>query len=189
MDMAFEGLVEYSDGRAKPIWGILKDPEGCFEQLFDKMKRGENTNGASVYLTLDHSVKYKEYNTVGRGFEHWLALFKPEDKQWLMAADRMLYDCIVLAGMHHNWNTDSFDTPLFEYNVEDEQRLFERVSTNWDGVRLNCAAYNMEACVYLLKFTNLDYKTLLRNSLGMIKPYRDENDEEVQWLLKEIGDN
>ena len=189
MDMAFEGLVEYSDGQAKPIWGILKDPEGCFEQLLDKMKRGENTNGTSVYLTLDYSVNYKEYNTVGRGFEHWLALFKPEDKQWLMDEDCMLYDCIVLAGMHHNWNTDSFDTPLFEYNVEDEQRLFERVSTNWDGVRLNCAAYNMEACVYLLKFTNLDYKTLLRNSLGMIKPYRDENDEEVQWLLKEIGDN
>ena len=186
MDMAFEGLVGYSDGRAKPIWGILKDPEGCFEQLLDKMKRGENTNGASVYITLNYSVNYKEYNTVGRGFEHWLALFKPEDKQWLMDEDCMLYDCIVLAGMHHNWNTDSFDTPLFEYNVEDEQRLFERVSTNWD---VYGSINENSVCIELLKFTNLDYKSIIRNNLDAMKQYVDESDERVQWLLEALAEN
>ena len=184
-DMAFEGLVGYSDGRVK-LWEILKDPEGCFEQLLDKMKRGENTSGTSVYLTLDYSVNYKEYNTVGRGFEHWLALFKPEDKQWLMDEDRMLYDCIVLAGMHHNWHSEDSNIPLFEYNAEDEQRLFERVSTNW-------SVYDdideKKAYIHLLKFTNLDYKSILRNDLDAMKQYVDESDERLQWFRKEIGDN
>ena len=184
-DMAFEGLVGYSDGRVK-LWEILKDPEGCFEQLLDKMKRGENTNGVSVYITLNYSVNYKEYNTVGRGFEHWLALFKPEDKQWLMDEDRMLYDCIVLAGMHHNWHSEDSNIPLFEYNAEDEQRLFERVSTNW-------SVYDdideKKAYIHLLKFTNLDYKSILRNDLDAMKQYVDESDERLQWFRKEIGDN
>ena len=186
MDMAFEGLVEYSDGRAKPIWGILKDPEGCFEQLLDKMKRGENTNGASVYLTLNYSDSYKESNTVGRGFEHWLALFKPEDKQWLMDEDCMLYDCIVLAGMHHNWHSEDSNIPLFEYNAEDEQRLFERVSTNWS---VYGDIDEKKAYIHLLKFTNLDYKSILNNNLDALKQYVDESDERVQWLLEALAEN
>ena len=187
VNMAFEGLVEYNDGLAKPIWEILKDSEGCFEQLLDKMRRGENTNRASVYLTLNCSVDYKEYNTDGRGLEYWLALFKPEDKQWLMETDRTLYDCIVLAGMHHNWHSEDSNIPLFEYNAEDEQRLFERVSTNWERIY---ESYHIKVSyVHMLKFTNLDYKSILRNDLDKIKSHRDENDEEVQWLLKEIGDN
>lgn len=103
-----------------------------------------------------------------------------------MAEDRMLYDCIVLAGMHHNWNTDSCDTPLFEYNKEDEQRLFERVSTNWDIYgNINEKSVYIE----LLKFTNLDYKSILRNNLDAMKQYVDESDERLQWFRKEIGDN
>lgn len=41
----------------------------------------------------------------------------------------------------------------------------------------------------MLKLTNLYYKSILRSDLDNIKSYRKESDEEVQWLLKEIGDN
>ncbi|MBQ2424010.1 MAG: hypothetical protein II262_04345, partial [Alistipes sp.] len=135
--------------------------------------------------TLLYSAEYEADNSTNRGLEHWLALFKSEDKQWLMAADRMLYDCIVLAGMHHNWNRDSSDTPLFEYNEQDELRLFERLSDNWRGMNLR----EQKVYINLLKYTNLDYKLILRNYLEIIKPHRKETAEDLQWLLQEIGSN
>jgi hypothetical protein len=144
----------------------------------------EGANG-DIYKTLSYSVEYEADNSANRGLGHWLALFKSEDKQWLMAADRMLYDCIVLAGMHHNWNRDSSDTPLFEYNEQDELRLFERVSANWRGMNLQ----EQKVYINLLKFTNLDYKSILRNYLEIIKPRRKETAEDLQWLLQEIGSN
>lgn len=171
--------------RSFSFWDIIKKPEDCFEQLLDNERMSEGTNG-DIYKTLSYSVEYEADNSANRGLEHWLALFKSEDKQWLMAADRMLYDCIVLAGMHHNWNTDSSDTPLFEYNEQDELRLFERVSANW---RRWPNLDEQKAYVNLLKFTNLDYKPILRNYLERIKPHRKETDEEMQWLLQEIGGN
>ena len=192
VDLAFEDLIEYDCSKGyrlyKPgsIWKIIKDSECCFEQLLERVRRGEKGSEHCVYGVLSCSVD--ERNSDGREFAHWLALFKPEDKQWLMEADRTLYDCIVLAGMHHNWHSEDSNMPLFEYNAEDEKRLFERVSSNWAEFPLNGTYYEQKGYVYLLKFTNLDYKTLLRNSLGMIKPYRDENDEEIVWLRKEIGD-
>lgn len=197
VDVAFEDLIEYDCveydcssgyGLYKPgsIWKIIKDPESCFEQLLRKARGGEKASVDSVYGVLRCSVVERESNSDGRELAHWLALFKPEDKQWLMEADRTLYDCIVLAGMHHNWNTDSCDTPLFEYNEEDEQRLFERVSTNWDIYgNINENSVYIE----LLKFTNLDYKSILRNNLDAMKQYVDESDERLQWFRKEIGDN
>lgn len=192
VDLAFEDLIEYdySSGYrlCKPgsIWKIIKDPECCFEQLLRKARGGEEASVDSVYGVLKCSVDERERNSDGRELAHWLALFKPEDKQWLMEADRTLYDCIVLAGMHHNWNTDSCDTPLFEYNKEDEQRLFERVSINWDIYgNINEKSVYIE----LLKFTNLDYKSILRNNLDAMKQYVDESDERLQWFCKEIGDN
>ena len=170
--------------RSFSIWDIIKKPEECFEQLLDEERMSEGTNG-DIYKTLSYSVEYEADNSANRGLEHWLALFKSEDKQWLMAADRMLYDCIVLAGMHHNWNTDSSDTPLFEYNEQDELRLFERLSDNWRDMNLQ----EQKVYINLLKFTNLDYKHILRNHLERIKPHRKETDEEMQWLLQEIGRN
>ena len=171
--------------RSWSFWDIIKKPEDCFEQLLDNERMSEGTNG-DIYKTLSYSVEYEADNSANRGLGHWLALFKSEDKQWLMAADRMLYDCIVLAGMHHNWNTDSSDTPLFEYNEQDELRLFERVSANW---RRWPNLDEQKVYVNLLKFTNLDYKSILRNFLEIIKPHRKETDEVMQWLLQEIGDN
>ena len=186
VDWALEGLV-YSVlwERSWSFWDIIKKPEDCFEQLLDEERMSEGTNG-DIYKTLSRSVEYEADNSANRGLGHWLALFKSEDKQWLMAADRMLYDCIVLAGMHHNWNTDSSDTPLFEYNEQDELRLFESVSANWwRWPNLD----EQKVYVNLLKFTNLDYKPILRNFLEIIKPHRKETDEVIQWLLQEIGDN
>ena len=170
--------------RSWSIWDIIKKPEDCFEQLLDEERMSEGANG-DIYKTLSYSVEYEADNSANRGLGHWLALFKSEDKQWLMAADRMLYDCIVLVGMHHNWNTDSSDTPLFEYNEQDELRLFERVSDNWRGMNLQ----EQKVYINLLKFTNLDYKSILRNYLEVIKPRRKETAEDLQWLLQEIGDN
>lgn len=170
--------------RSFSFWDIIKKPEECFEQLLDEERMSEGTNG-DIYKTLSRSVEYEADNSANRGLGHWLALFKSEDKQWLMAADRMLYDCIVLAGMHHNWNTDSSDTPLFEYNEQDELRLFERVSDNWRNMNLD----EQKVYVNLLKFINLDYKPILRNYLEIIKPHRKETDEDLQWLLQEIGSN
>lgn len=170
--------------RSFSFWDIIKKPEDCFEQLLDNERMSEGANG-DIYKTLSRSVEHEADNSANRGLGHWLALFKSEDKQWLMAADRMLYDCIVLAGMHHNWNTDSSDTPLFEYNEQDELRLFECVSANWRWPNLN----EQKVYINLLKFTNLDYKPILRNHLERIKPHRKETDEVIQWLLQEIGDN
>jgi hypothetical protein len=87
--------------------------------------------------------------------------------------------------MHHNWNTDSSETPLFEYNEQDELRLFERVSANWRGMNLQ----EQKGYINLLKYTNLDYKLILRNYLEIIKPRREETAEDLQWLLQEIGSN
>ena len=182
VDLALEGLVPWE--RPWSLWDVIKKPEDCLEQLLDKERRGENAEG-DIYITLLYSAKYETDNSANRGLGYWLALFKSEDKQWLMAADRMLYDCIVLAGMHHNWNTDSSDTPLFEYNEQDELRLFERVSDNWRGMNLQ----EQKVYINLLKFTNLDYKSILRNYLEIIKPYREETAEDLQWMLQEIGGN
>ena len=185
VDGALEGLVHcWVMEKFWSFWDIIKKPEECLEQLLDKERMGEVTNG-DIYRTLSYSVEYEADNSANRGLGHWLALFKSEDKQWLMAADRMLYDCIVLAGMHHNWNTDSSDTPLFEYNEQDELRLFERVSDNWRGMNLQ----DQKVYINLLKFTNLDYKSILRNYLEIIKPYREETAEDLQWMLQEIGGN
>ena len=186
VDLALEGLAyRMHRERSWSIWDVIKKPEDCLEQLLDKARMGEDTEG-EIYLTLSYSAEYEAYNSANRGLWHWLALFKSEDKQWLMAAGRMLYDCIVLAGMHHNWNTDSSDTPLFEYNEQDELRLFERVSDNW---RRWPNLDEQKVYINLLKFTNLDYKPILRNHLERIKPHRKETDEVMQWLLQEIGDN
>ena len=190
VDWALEGLMFcwmvdcWALERSFSFWDIIKKPEECFEQLLDNERMSEGTNG-DIYKTLSYSVEYEADNSANRGLGHWLTLFKSEDKQWLMAADRMLYDCIVLAGMHHNWNTDSSDTPLFEYNEQDELRLFERVSANWRGMNLQ----EQKVYINLLKFTNLDYKPILRNHLERIKPHRKETAEEMQWLLQEIGSN
>ena len=68
-----------------------------------------------------------------------------------------------------------------------EKPLFERVATNWEHIY---ESYNIKVgYVQMLKLTNLDYKSILRSNLDNIKSYRKESDEEVQWLLKEIGDN
>ena len=182
VDLALEGLVTWE--RSWSLWDVIKKPEDCLEQLLDKARRGEDAEG-DIYITLSYSAEYEADNTTNRGLGHWLALFKSEDKQWLMAAGRMLFDCIVLAGMHHNWNTDSSNTPLFEYNEQDELRLFERVSDNWRGMNLQ----EQKVYINLLKFTNLDYKSILRNYLEIIKPRREETAEDLQWLLQEIGDN
>ena len=185
VDWALEGLVYSVLGeRSWSFWDIIKKPEDRLEQLLDKARMGEDTKG-DIYLTLSYSAEHETDNTTNRGLGHWLALFKSEDKQWLMAAGRMLYDCIVLAGMHHNWNTDSSDTPLFEYNEQDELRLFESVSDNWGWPNLD----EQKVYINLLKFTNLDYKPILRNHLERIKPHRKETDEVMQWLHQEIGDN
>ena len=191
VDWALEGLIFcwmvhcWVLERSFSFWDIIKKPEDCFEQLLDNERMSEGTNG-DIYKTLSYSVEYEADNSANRGLGHWLALFKSEDKQWLMADGRMLYDCIVLAGMHHNWNTDSSDTPLFEYNEQDELRLFERISANW---RRWPNLDEQKVYVNLLKFTNLDYKSILRNFLEIIKPYRKETDEVMQWLHEEIGDN
>ena len=182
VDLALEGLVPWE--RPWSLWDVIKKPEDCLEQLLDKERMGEDTEG-DIFITLLYSAEYEAYNSANRGLGHWLALFKSEDKQWLMAAGRMLYDCIVLAGMHHNWNTDSSDTSLFEYNEQDELRLFERVSDNWRGMNLQ----EQKVYINLLKFTNLDYKSILRNYLEIIKPRRKETAEDLQWLLQEIGSN
>ena len=191
VDWALEGLMFcwmvhcWVLERSFSFWDIIKKPEECFEQLLDNERMSEGTNG-DIYKTLSRSVEYEADNSANRGLGHWLALFKSEDKQWLMAADRMLYDCIVLAGMHHNWNTDSSDTPLFEYNEQDELRLFERISANW---RRWPNLDEQKVYINLLKYTNLDYKPILRNFLEIIKPHRKETDEVMQWLLQEIGGN
>ena len=198
VDVAFEDLIEYDCveydcssgyGLYKPgsIWKIIKDPEGCFEQLLHKARGGEKASVDSVYGALKCSVDERECNSDGRELAHWLALLKPEDKQWLMEANRMLCDCIVLAGMHHNWHSEGDDAPLFEYNAEDEQRLFDRVATNWECEYASCDI--KVGYVQMLKLTNLDYKSILRSDLDNIKSYRKENDDEVQWLLKEIDNN
>lgn len=184
VDWALEGLAyRMHMERSWSIWDVIKKPEDCLEQLLDKARMGEDAEG-EIYLTLSYSAEYEADNSANRGLGHWLALFKSEDKQWLMAAGRMLYDCIVLAGMHHNWNTDSSDTPLFEYNEQDELRLFERVSDNWRGMNLQ----EQKVYINLLKFTNLDYKSILRNYLEIIRPHRKETAEDLQWMLQEIGD-
>lgn len=98
-----------------------------------------------------------------------------------MAADKPIFDYIVLAGMHHDWRGES--STLFEYNEDDEKRLFERVPENW------CYrfSYEQRISVELLKLAKVDYKSILRNYLEIIKPYRREPDEDIVLLREELG--
>ena len=171
-------------------WNVIKDPESSFIHQLEKRRGGDTYDDFCIYCTLSLAVegivlkdhKYKS------DLSRWLPLLKPEDKQWLMEADQTLYDCIVLAGMHHNWHSEDSNIPLFEYNAEDEKRLFERVSTNWAEFPLNGTYYEQKGYVYLLKFTNLNYRSILRNYIEGIEPYMDKTDERLQWFRKEIGD-
>ena len=171
-------------------WNVIKDPESSFIHQLEKSRGGNAYDEFCIYCTLRLAVegivlkdhKYKS------DLSRWLPLLKPEDKQWLMEADQTLYDCIVLAGMHHNWHSEDSNIPLFEYNAEDEKRLFERVSTNWAEFPLNGTYYEQKGYVYLLKFTNLNYRSILRNYIEGIEPYMDKTDERLQWFRKEIGD-
>lgn len=187
VDLSLDGMIEYNqyDGYRiyKPgsIWEIIKDPKGCFLQLLDKERRGEDTDG-EVYVTLLYSAENKEYNSDDSGFTRYLTCLKPEDKQWLMAADKPIFDYIVLAGMHHDWRGES--SALFEYNEDDEKRLFERVSENW----LYRGACEQRISVELLKLAKVDYRSILRNYLEIIRPYRSEPDEDIVWLRKELGE-
>ena len=172
-------------------WNVIKDPESSFIHQLEKRRGGDAYDEFCIYCTLSLAVegivlkdhKYKS------DLSRWLPLLKPEDKQWLMEADQTLYDCIVLAGMHHNWHSEDSNIPLFEYNAEDEKRLFERVSTNWAEFPLNGTYYEQKSYVYLLKFTNLNYRSILRNYIENIEPYLDKTDERLQWFREEIGDN
>ena len=171
-------------------WNVIKDPESSFIHQLEKRRGGDTYDEFCIYCTLSLAVegivlkdhKYKS------DLSRWLPLLKPEDKQWLMEANRTLYDCIVLAGMHHNWHSEDSNIPLFEYNAEDEKRMFERVSTNWAEFPLNGTYYEQKGYIYLIKFTNLNYRPILRNYIEGIEPYMDKTDERLQWFRKEIGD-
>lgn len=187
VDLSLDGMIEYNQHKGYmtinpgSIWEIIKNPRACFVKLLEKERRGEDTDG-NVYMTMLYSAENKVYNSDDRGFARYLTCLKPEDKQWLMVADRPIFDYIVLAGMHHDWRGES--SALFEYNEDDEKRLFERVSENWH-YRFS---YEQRISVELLKLAKVDYKSILRNYLEMIRPYRREADEDIIWLREELGE-
>ena len=112
----------------------------CIKTLLEETRKGNKD--AAQYMKM---VLESKEEASGFYLNECLSLMKPEDKEWLLAADSLTCDAMVLAAMYISYRTEIepffdeetneevsiartllTDIPLFEYDAEFEQRVFNR---------------------------------------------------------------
>ena len=114
--------------------------EQCIKILLEETRKGNKE--AAQYMKM---VLESKEEASGFYLNECLSLMKPEDKEWLLAADSLTCDAMVLAAMYISYRTEVepffdeetneevsiertllTDIPLFEYDADFEQRVFKR---------------------------------------------------------------
>ena len=114
--------------------------ENCLRTLIEETRKGNKEAFQYMKMVLETTdVNSSLYLNISLG------LMKPEDKEWLLAADSLTCDAMVLAAMYISYRTEIepffdeetneevsiertllTDIPLFEYDADFEQRVFNR---------------------------------------------------------------
>ena len=114
--------------------------EQCIKTLLEETRKGNKEAFQYMKMVLENTdVNSSLYLNISLG------LMKPEDKEWLLAADSLTCDAMVLAAMYISYRTEVepffdeetneeisiertllTDIPLFEYDADFEQRVFKR---------------------------------------------------------------
>ena len=114
--------------------------EQCIKTLLEETRKGNEDAAQYMKMVLESTEEAS-----GFYLNECLGLMKPEDKEWLLAADSLTCDAMVLAVMYISYRTEVepffdeetneeisiertllTDIPLFEYDAEFEQRVFKR---------------------------------------------------------------
>lgn len=112
----------------------------CIKTLLEETRKGNKK--AAQYMKM---VLESKEEASGFYLNECLSLMKPEDKEWLLATDSLTCNAMVLAAMYISYRTEIepffdeetneeiaiertllTDIPLFEYDAEFEQRVFNR---------------------------------------------------------------
>ena len=114
--------------------------EQCIKTLLEATRKGNKEAFQYMKMVLENTEAYSSlYLNISLG------LMKPEDKEWLLATDSLTCDAMVLAAMYISYRTEVepffdeetneevsiertllTDIPLFEYDADFEQRVFNR---------------------------------------------------------------
>ena len=131
MKESYEQLLQSEDSNTQ---------ENCIKTLLEATRKGNKEAFQYMKMVLETTdVNSSLYLNISLG------LMKPEDKEWLLAADSLTCDAMVLAAMYISYRTEVVpffdeetneeipiertlltDIPLFEYDAEFEQRVFNR---------------------------------------------------------------
>jgi hypothetical protein len=131
MKEIYEQLLQSEDSNTQ---------ENCIKTLLEATRKGNKEAFQYMKMVLETTdVNSSLYLNISLG------LMKPEDKEWLLAADSLTCDVMVLAAMYISYRTEIepffdeetneeisiertllTDIPLFEYDADFEQRVFKR---------------------------------------------------------------
>ncbi|MBO7302016.1 MAG: hypothetical protein J6U58_04830 [Bacteroidaceae bacterium] len=131
MKEIYEQLLQSEDSNTQ---------ENCIKTLLEGTRKGNKEAFQYMKMVLENTdVNSNLYLNISLG------LMKPEDKEWLLAADSLTCDAMVLAAMYISYRTEIepffdeetneevsiertllTDIPLFEYDADFEQRVFNR---------------------------------------------------------------
>ena len=131
MKEIYEQLLQSEDSNTQ---------ENCIKTLLEATRKGNKEAFQYMKMVLENTEAYSSlYLNI------FLGLMKPEDKEWLLVADSLTCDAMVLAAMYISYRTEIepffdeetneeisiertllTDIPLFEYDADFEQRVFNR---------------------------------------------------------------
>lgn len=114
--------------------------EQCIKTLLEETRKGNKEAFQYMKMVLENTEAYSSlYLNI------FLGLMNTEDKEWLLAADSLTCDAMVLAAMYISYRTEIepffdeetneeisiertllTDIPLFEYDADFEQRVFKK---------------------------------------------------------------
>lgn len=131
MKESYEQLLQSEDSNTQ---------ENCIKTLLEATRKGNKEAFQYMKMVLESTE-----DATGFYLNECLSLMKPEDKEWLLAADSLTCDAMVLAAMYISYRTEIepffdeetneeisiertllTDIPLFEYDADFEQRVFNR---------------------------------------------------------------
>ena len=131
MKEIYEQLLQSEDSNTQ---------ENCIKTLLEATRKGNKEAFQYMKMVLENTDAYS-----GLYLNISLGLMKPEDKEWLLTADSLTCDAMVLAAMYISYRTEIepffdeetneeisiertllTDIPLFEYDADFEQRVFKR---------------------------------------------------------------
>ena len=114
--------------------------EQCIKILLEETRKGNKEAAQYMKMVLESTEEAS-----GFYLNECLGLMKPEDKEWLLAADSLTCDAMVLAAMYISYRTEVepffdedtneevsiartllTDIPLFEFDADFEQRVFKK---------------------------------------------------------------